>query len=276
MKLKFALLLIILVSHLSFAQDTTYRIMTYNIRYANDNPGEKWDDRKEAVAEMISFHSPDIFGVQEALPIQIDFLNNSFPTFSQVGVGRDDGKNQGEYSALFISEKFNILDSGTFWISETPDSVSLGWDAHHHRIATWAIVNQRDYSLFIINTHLDHQGILARKEGVKVLLDKIQILSKKHPIVLFGDFNFSKDFEGYKTLINSNLIVDSDSISENHYGTRITFNGFSDDLTGREKIDHIFVSPKLQIIHHAIIGDKFDGKYPSDHMPVIIDIKISN
>ena len=260
-----------------FSQKLNLRMMTYNIRYASNNPGEEWDMRKDKVAEMIRFHNPDIFGVQEALQIQIDFLKDQFQDYQQIGIARDDGKQEGEYSALFISNKFDIDTSGTFWISETPDTPSFGWDAVCRRIATWAkIIDKKSKdSLFVINTHLDHKGITARKKGVELLMDIIQNLSNGLPIILSGDFNFTKDFEGYQYIENLGLLKDSEILAEYKYGTDISFNGFQDNMPDKEKIDFIFVSKQFKVYQHAVIGDKIKGKYPSDHMPVIVDLELN-
>lgn len=276
MKKKFAVIVYLILISSLFAQNSQIRIMTYNIRYANNNPGEEWEIRKSNVAEMIRFHNPEIFGVQEALLEQVEYLKSEFKNYQQIGVGREDGINGGEFSAIFISDKFEIIESGTFWLSETPDVPSKGWDASLNRIATWAKIKTKFSSeiLFVINTHFDHMGIIARKESSKLIADKIKNIANGIPSILLGDFNFSKDFEGYKILNESGIISDAQSKANYKYGTDITFNGFQDDLTGREKIDFIFVSKEIYILQHAIIGEKFNGKYPSDHMPVIIDFQI--
>ncbi|MBK7107243.1 MAG: endonuclease/exonuclease/phosphatase family protein [Ignavibacteriae bacterium] len=266
-------LLAIIIASTVLAQN---RIMTYNIRYANNNPGEEWVVRKSKVAEMIRFHNPEIFGVQEAVLEQIDYLKSEFENYTMLGVGREDGKEGGEFSALFISDKFEVIKSGTFWLSETPEIPSKGWDASLNRIASWAIVKNKisEESMFVINTHFDHMGIVARSESAKLIIAKISELSNGLPSILMGDFNFSSSFEGYKFINDSGLLKDSETVSKYRYGTDITFNGFQDDLTDREKIDFIFVSDKINVLHHAVIGDKFDKIYPSDHMPVIIDFQI--
>ncbi len=277
LKISRMLLIVFLSFSTIFSQKLNLRMMTYNIRYANNNPGEEWDLRKDKVAEMIRFHNPDILGVQEALQQQVDFLKEQFKNYQQLGVARDDGKQEGEYSALFISKRFDILNSGTFWISETPDTPSFGWDAACRRIASWAIItdqNKKD-SIFVINTHLDHQGIIARKEGVKLLMSKIETLSNGLPIILSGDFNFTKDFESYKYIENFGLLEDAETLANYKYGTDNSFNGFQDKLIKKEKIDFIFVSKKFSVYQHGVIGDKIDGKYPSDHMPVIVDLELN-
>jgi endonuclease/exonuclease/phosphatase family metal-dependent hydrolase len=277
LKSKFLFVFILLLNFTNFAQNINYRMMTYNIRYANNNPGEEWDLRKDNVAEMIRFHNPDIFGVQEALIEQIEFLYSAFENYELVGVGRDDGHIQGEFSALFISSKFKVKQSSTFWLSETPDTHSFGWDAACKRIATWAIIADKNThdSLFVINTHLDHMGEIARKESVILLMKKIKELSNGLPVLLSGDFNFNSKFEGYKYIEDYGLLSDSELHSQYLYGTDISFNGFQNNLDGRDKIDYIFVSKKVNVIHHAVIGDQFNKRYPSDHMPVIIDFSIN-
>jgi len=265
----------VLFSQISTLSQTT-RILTYNIRYANNNPGEEWDLRKDNLANLIELKNPDIFGVQEAVYLQIEFLANKFNNFKQIGVGRDDGIMQGEFSALFISDKFSVEKNGTFWISETPEIPSLGWGASYKRIATWAVIIekiQKD-TLFVMNTHLDHQSILARNEGVKLILSKIEELAQNYPIILMGDFNFTSDFDGYKNLINSKLLNDSQFETDKNIGQNITFNGFNHKITEGEKIDYIFVSPKISVLSHSIAFDQFDEKFPSDHMPVFIDFEL--
>ncbi len=271
---RLTLILLFLFCNILISQSS--RILTYNIRYANDNPGEEWEHRKENVVKMIKFHNPDIFGVQEALLTQVEYLSEKFCKFSQIGVGRDDGNDQGEFSPLYISDKYSIIESGTFWLSETPDTPSFGWDANYRRIATWAIIvdSKLNNTMFVINTHLDHEGIVARIESVNLLLKKIDKLSRDLPVILLGDFNFTSDFEGYKNLLKSGSLKDAQSISKLNYGTDITFNGFDHYIKDGSKIDYIFVSNDIKVYNHAIIGDKLNGKYPSDHMPVLIDFKI--
>lgn len=259
------------------AQNSNLRVMTYNIRYANNNAGEEWILRRDNVAEMIRFHNPAIFGLQEALDEQVEYILKELSDYQVVGVGRDDGKSKGEFSPLFISNRFTVEDFGTFWLSETPDVPSIGWDASYKRVATWAIVKHRISRklIFIINTHLDHQGILAREQSSELLMKKIKAYSDKLPIILTGDFNFSQKSKCYHIIQNSGLVLDSQFVAENNYGTNDTFNGFNNNDDLIEKIDFIFVSNQVEVIHHAIIGDKFNNKYPSDHMPVIIDFSLN-
>jgi len=258
------------------SQESSFKVMTYNIRYANDYQGEKWDERKEHVAEMIRFHKPDIFGVQEALLNQLIFLTDNFEDYTLVGVGRDDGHIEGEFSAIYISPQYTVLDNGTFWLSETPNKPTFGWDAACKRIATWAILANPEVNdtFLVMNTHLDHEGLIARKESAKLLVNKIEELSKGYPVLLMGDFNFRSESESYKYILSSNYLFDSEFVAKYKYGTRITFNGFKDNYEENGKIDYIFVTGDFDVIHHAVIGDKFNGQFPSDHMPVIVELFI--
>lgn len=271
------LITLFVILSLSFAQENTLRVITYNIRYANNNIGEEWYLRKDAVSEMINFHKPDIFGLQEAVFEQVEFISKEFNDFQMLGVGREDGKFDGEFSPLFISNNFQIKDTGTFWLSETSDIPSLGWDASYKRIATWGIIQNKktNISLFVLNTHFDHKGELARIESAKLLLTKTLEIAKDLPIIVMGDFNFTDDTEAYNIFEESNLVSDSNKKSKNHYGTNKTFNGFEREVLVDAKIDYIFVSESVDVIHHAVIGDKFNNKYPSDHMPVIVDVLIT-
>ncbi len=262
----------------SIAQNSSTRVMTYNIRYANNNFGEEWVNRRDLVAEMMRFHNPHIIGIQEALAEQVDYLSKQFPNYQIVGVGREDGKEGGEFSPLFISGSYSIINFGTFWLSETPNIPSSGWDAALNRIATWALIKEKfsGKSIFVINTHLDHQGMVARLESVKLILSKIKENSNDYPVILTGDFNFTQDSDAYNFIIEDGLLQDSWYKSKYNYGTNITFNDFGKPLTKLVKIDYIFVSNNVNVVHHAVIGDKFNNSYPSDHMPVIVDVEIND
>lgn len=279
MKNVLALFLVLIILYgCTSNQDNSLRVMTYNIRYANNNPGEEWSLRKANVAEMIRYHNPDVFGVQEALHEQIEFLSENFDQFKYIGVGREDGKTKGEYSAIFVSQQYNIIDNGTFWLSDNPGSPSVGWDAAMERIATWAIIKNKQFnnSIFIVNTHFDHIGIEARFKSAELIMNKIEALSNNLPTILMGDFNFTSNSEAYKLIQNYGLLKDTRYTADYVYGTDISFNGFKDSLESEDKIDFIFASSEIIVTQHAVIGDKIGGTYPSDHMPVIADVLIEN
>jgi len=259
-----------------FPQEKSMRIMTYNIRYANENPGEEWSTRKYLISEMIKFHKPDIFGVQEALKIQIDFLTENFMDFYWVGVGRENGDKEGEYSAIFVNKKFTLIDNGTYWLSQTPDYPSIGWDAAFKRLVTWVKVSNPSTldTLIVLNTHFDHISKTARKNSSSLILEKTKPFISNFPVILMGDFNDTDPSDFYKTLTKNNIFHNAQyQPNVTDYGTSITFNGFGTDF-GEGKIDFIFVNNKIKVLRHGIIGDKIKGQYASDHMPVIIDFVI--
>lgn len=277
-------LLIIFVNQYSFPQNelSVLRVMTYNLRYANENPGEEWSKRKDKVISIIELANPDIIGVQEALKIQLDDLKSELNNYEVIGVGRDDGKNSGEFSAiLFNKKKLNVIKENTFWLSETPDVPSKGWDAALPRICTWAEFNFKgsEKSFYLFNTHFDHIGIQARNNSAKLLLEKIKDTNSK--VILTGDFNSNDTSDVYKilTAIKSNdnkfFLIDTRKISKNGcYGSNLTFNDFGKSIIEGNIIDFIFVTPEMQVKNHYTLGEKIDNYFPSDHNPVIVDIEI--
>ncbi len=258
------------------------RVMTYNIRYAGDVKSagvNAWEYRKDPVAKTIRFNKPDILGVQEALKIQLDDFKILLPGYIQVGVARDDGKEAGEYSALLINKnKFKVLDNSTFWLSATPDKPSMGWDAACMRIVTWAKLKDVNTKkiIYAFNTHFDHMGTEARKNSAILLKKKIKEIAGNNQFVVTGDFNCKIDSEPYRILTDKEMLpqlFDSEFLSENgNYGMDVSFNDFSDELEPKNKIDFIFVSSKIKVWQHAVLGEKMNGRYPSDHMPVVADV----
>lgn len=286
MRIFFLLLVYFTSSVFCFPKDNPVknitRVMTYNLRYAGDvkSAGENaWEYRKDPVAKTIRFNRPDVVGVQEALKIQLDDFKKLLPEYIQAGVGRDDGKEAGEYSALLINkDKYKLLDNSTFWLSATPEKTTMGWDAACIRIVTWAKLKdvKTKKIIYAFNTHFDHMGTEARKNSAILLKNKIKEIAGKNPFIVTGDFNCKSDSEPYKILTGNEtapLLFDSEFISENgNYGMDVSFNDFSEKLEPGNKIDFIFVSSNFKVWQHAILGEKMNGKYPSDHMPVVADI----
>ncbi len=205
-----ALLLLFMFPTLLFAQDSvssSLRVITFNIRYNNPNDGEHaWPNRKERVASLIRFHQADLIGMQEVLKNQINDLESLLPGYSWIGVGRDDGKDAGEFSPIFYrTERFQLIDNGTFWLSETPDVIgSKSWDAAITRIANWAQFSDRNTSqtFLLLNTHFDHRGEQARSESAKLIVDHLQGLTAEYPIVVTGDFNVPPNSAAYATMLS--------------------------------------------------------------------------
>lgn len=258
---------------------TDINVMTFNVRY--DNPSDlpsNWDSRKEIVVDVIRDNDVDICGMQEVLAHQLDYLKDELQDYVFVGVARDDGKRSGEFSnIIFKADKFKLKESGTFWLSETPDVVgSFGWDAACTRIATWVVVEGIDSGkeLFFINTHLDHAGVLARENGTALLLDKFRALSGDKPAIIVGDFNASPESNIIKQVTDSGLVADSRSVAEAIVGEAFTYHSFGKlPVEQRPIIDYIFVNNYIKVSKHAtIFRDQIP--YISDHNPILVTLTI--
>lgn len=278
MKFNLAFLLCSLLFSCSAEEIETYKIMTYNIRYDNPNDGQnQWSQRKEFLKDQISYYEVDIFGVQEALYHQVSYLDTFFYKYSYIGVGRDDGKEKGEYCAIFYnSNKFICSDSGTFWLSQTPDKISVGWDASMERICTYGLFKTRHLNneFFVFNTHLDHLGELARLQSLKLIVRKIlELNTDKLPLVLMGDFNLKPESTGIVYL--RTVLNDSKELSlEKPFGPNGTFNGFQFQQAVVDRIDYIFVDKEqIRINKYAVLSDSKNCRYPSDHLPVLLDVQ---
>lgn len=270
MKIGFALLL--LTAATVSAQPIA--LLTYNIRYDNPADGDNaWPKRRDFLASQIRFHAPDIFGIQEGLKSQVDYLQAQLPAYTYVGVGRDDGKTAGEYSALFFrTDRFRALESGTFWLSPTPDTVSKGWDAALPRICTWALLKDTasGRKLWVFNTHFDHIGQQARRESAALILEKIhQKNTERLPVVLMGDLNSGPNSPPVR-LVTQDLRDAHIHSQEPVFGPPGTFNGFRFNEPVELCIDYIFVSPDLTVRKYAVLSDSRDCRYPSDHLPVFV------
>lgn len=207
-------------------QPASLNVMTFNIRYDNPDDGKNnWQYRKERAAKAIKFYDADIVGTQEVLKNQLEDLKDRLPGYKAIGVGREDGMEGGEYSALlFKADRFNVEDSGTFWLSETPEVPgSLGWDAACRRVATWARLTDKvtGKTLLALNTHLDHVGQQARSESVELIFKKVTELSQGAPIIVTGDFNSTPGSDVVKHITNQsdpNHLSDSKSLAQIVYG----------------------------------------------------------
>jgi endonuclease/exonuclease/phosphatase family metal-dependent hydrolase len=259
------------------------RVMTFNIRYDNPGDGENaWFNRKEFVASTIRLHQADVVGVQEALLHQLEDLSEQLPEFSWTGTGRNaDGG--GEYSAiLYRTDRFEMIETDTFWLSESPDVPgSRSWDAAYPRIATWARLSDKKSNdeVVVLNTHFDHIGELARVESAKQILDTVPKIAEGLPIVVMGDLNTTENGEPYTVLAESTLsdgrkLLDGFYHSvHGHHGPSSTWTGFTNIVPDR-RIDYIFVSDDITVNQHAALADQSDGLFPSDHLPVLAEIEL--
>jgi endonuclease/exonuclease/phosphatase family metal-dependent hydrolase len=258
-------------------------VMSFNIRY--DNPEDSlnnWQYRKDVAAQTIKDYNADIVGTQEVLVNQLNDLKDRLPEYNAIGVGRQDGIDQGEYSAILYKKgRFNEIESGTFWLSETPEVAgSKGWDGACERVATWAILEDINSKkqVFAINTHLDHRGKVARQEGVSLLLERAQTLSKGLPVIMTGDFNSRPDSEVIQHVLNPSnalLLVHTKDVALEKSGTEWTFHGFGEVPAERRSfIDYIFVSPETKVLKHTVIPEELNGKFISDHSVITATIKV--
>ena len=267
---------IFLVCMLSgFAQDL--KVMTYNIKLDYPKEGENsWANRKPFFINQIKFYEPDAMGVQESMPNQMKDMDSLLPEYDFVGVGRDDGKDLGEYSAIFYKkERLKVLESSTFWLSQTPDKVGMGWDAVCNRICTYALFEDKlsGEKFWMFNTHFDHVGVEARKNSAILIIQKIkEINQQNYPVILSGDFNMEEDHESIRYITKS--LKDSKKIANLTFGPEGTFNGFHFEEPVTRRIDFIFVSEAYQVTKYAVLSDNWDLKYPSDHLPVLITLKL--
>lgn len=275
------LMALLLLAGCAGKQVSHVRLATFNIRY--DNPADSlnaWPHRKDSVCKFIRAKQFDVFGMQEVLHHQLEDLLAGLPGYSYVGVGRDDGKTQGEYAPVFFrSDKYDLLDSNTFWLSEDPTAVGkLGWDAVCTRIATWAKLKDKatGKEFLVVNTHFDHVGTEARRHSALLIIDKIKQIAGTQPAMLTGDFNVSEAWEAYQTITSDEFVLkDAWKAAERKSGENYTFHDFGrQPLAEREKIDFIFVTSQVAVKDAGVVsGVLSDSLYLSDHNPHFADIE---
>lgn len=261
------------------------RVATSNVRYNTSGDGRNgWDFRKARLAAALNSLDADVIGTQEALYDQKVFLQKKLKDYKVVGVGREDGKKKGEHSAIFYNKKrFKAIDCGNFWLSETPDVPSKGWDAACIRVASWAFLEEKATGkrFFFVNTHLDHVGVVARREGVSLLCRKAAEIGKGCPMVITGDFNFYLDSDDAAYLKNIGLLHAYDIAAEKKLQPA-TWHGYEDMEEHVKKVNHVIPQIIDYILinqgicsHYEIMEPKGpDGGYLSDHCPVFADITL--
>jgi len=273
-------ILTILIAIISFSVTSQeLKIMSYNIKLDYPKEGKNsWTNRKSFMVNQIKFYEPAILGVQEALPNQMKDLDSLLTDYNFVGVGRDDGKDKGEYSAIFYKKsKLKVVQSSTFWLSQTPEKVSMGWDAVCNRVCTYALFQDKktEEKFWVFNTHFDHVGKEARKKSAVLILEKIKSLNtKNYPVFLTGDFNMEPSHESVTRI--KQTLKDAKEITELDFGPEGTFNGFHFDQPVTRRIDYIFVSENVKVNKYAVLSDNWNMQYPSDHLPVFIEAKLTN
>lgn len=255
------------------------KVMTYNIRLSLESDQENsWENRKTEAIQLLDYYHPDFFGVQEALPEQMTDIKSGLKNYDFVGVGRDDGQNKGEYSAIFYDmARLEVLKSGTFWLSETPDIPSKGWDAAYNRVCTYALFKlKKDGKKFwAFNVHFDHVGNVARVNSSKLILEKIKKFNTQDlPVVLTGDFNLTDDSEPIK-IISKNLINTYYHSAQKPYGPKGTFTAFDVNKIPMQRIDYIFVK-KFKTETFRTVNDRRENLlYPSDHFPLLVTLRFN-
>ncbi|KIA85387.1 endonuclease/exonuclease/phosphatase family protein [Flavobacterium sp. AED] len=264
-----------------FSQAQTLKVMTYNIRLDVASDGENdWNHRKDYFTSQIQFYEPDIFGVQEARPNQVIDIATALLQYDNVGIGRE-GIGKGESSNIFYKkERFSVKESNTFWLSETPNEISMGWDAACNRVCTYALFKDlKTKQLFwVFNTHLDHIGEDARTKGIQLILSKIKELNtKKYPVIFMGDFNSEPNED--RIIALKKVMNDCREASvEKPFGPSGTFNNFVHNEPVTKLIDYIFISKDsvLKVKKYAVLSDSKNVRYPSDHLPVYVEINFNN
>lgn len=263
-------------------------VATYNIR--NDNAtdgaaGRGWDVRYNEVCKVIEKYGFDMFGIQEAVNYQVESIKLKFPQYDFIGIGRDGDRN-GEYTAIiYNASKFDLLDSGNFWLSETPNEVSKGWDAQYRRICTWGKFRHKEsgFEFAYFNTHLDNSGAQARLLGAKMILERMKAMSL--PVMVGGDFNADQLSDPYKVFNTSNLVKDSYAMAQKRSIVCGTFNNFTigykyETSDGQyRRIDHLFLSPEFTVTKYAVPIDTYKDKndnfaLPADHYPVVLTVNV--
>ena len=278
---------------------------TYNIRYANRGDSidaNGWGQRSPYIAQLVRFHGFDILGTQEGKYPQLQDLKRMMPGFDYIGVGRDDGKQGGEFSAIFYrTAKFEVLEHGDFWLSTETDHPNKGWDAALPRVCTWGKFRDRQtgFTFLFFNLHMDHVGVQARAESAKLILKKVKEFPERLPAILTGDFNVDQNNESYALLDQSGLMRDSYQIAEFRYAPNGTINSFKPDRKTDSRIDHLFLTKEFQVKRYGILTDsyrakaqekteqttnanfpkevtfeKYEARMPSDHFPVMIEVVV--
>lgn len=303
--------IIVVVVLLSFGgtiaavEKAVFNVASYNLRQLNDGDtkaGNGWSRRCPVLGELIRYHEFDIFGTQEGFKSQLEDLKGELPEYDYIGVGREDGKQEGEHSAIFYrKDMFTLLDHGDFWISETPDKPGLGWDAVCPRICSWGKFrhNESGREFVMFNLHMDHVGKKARVEGAKLVRRRIDNFGKDCPAFVTGDFNVDQTSPSYRTITAGGDLLDSYEVAQLRYALNGTFNNYETDNYTDSRIDHVFVSPDVKVLKYGVLTDtyrtpensehvdatdapqeievnRYVARTPSDHFPVVVKVSLGD
>lgn len=277
-------------------------VATYNMRNSNSGDsanGNGWGQRYPVIAQLITFHNFDIFGTQECKYNQLQDLQNTLTGYTYIGIGRDDGKQAGEFSAIFFKKnKFELLSKGDFWMSTNTHEPNKGWDAALPRICSWGKFKEKNsgFVFFFFNLHMDHIGVVARRESAKLVMDTVRKMAGNIPTILTGDFNVDQHNESYTLINTSGLLKDSYELSPIKYALNGTFNDFDINNATTSRIDHIFLTKAFTVLRYGILTDNYktilsqdsltsanfpkevrlvkeQPRLPSDHYPVMAEIE---
>jgi endonuclease/exonuclease/phosphatase family metal-dependent hydrolase len=304
------LLFIALFSFLALSVSAQEMLVgSYNIRYKNRNDslnGNVWTKRCQVICDQVNFMNPLIFGTQEVLYGQLQDMKRGLDGYDYIGIGRDDGERGGEHEAIFYKkDQLTLLEDGNFWLSETPEKPGLGWDAACIRICTWGkfqvnAKKKKDRTTFyFFNLHMDHVGVVARREAAKLVVARIKEIAKDAPVILTGDFNVDQTNEIYTIFTNSGLLKDSYDAARIRFAENGTFNAFKTEYFTESRIDHVFVSPATIVEAYGVLTNSYwtenetsaasekasdapqeiwfsntTRRNPSDHYPVFVKIKM--
>ena len=284
------------------AENGSFTTASYNLRYANAEDsaaGNGWGKRYPVMAKLIQYHSFDIFGTQEGYIRQLEDMKAALPGYEYIGVGRNDGKEAGEHSAIsYRTDKFDLIKKGDFWLSETPDTASIGWDAVLPRICSWGHFKCKDTGFEFLFFNLHHIGKKARVESAFLVQEKMKELGANLPAILTGDFNVDQTHSSYKALVSNGVLKDSYESADFRYATNGTFNSFDPNNFTESRIDHVFVSPLFKVKKYGVLTDtyrstkatgtekanvkdcpeeisieSYEARTPSDHFPVKVELE---
>ena len=282
--------LLLLVFTLQLACGQQFHVASYNVRNANpadEERGNGWNRRCPVICDQIAYESFDLIGMQEVLKPQFDDLSDRLsPDYGCIGVGRDDGKTSGEYAPIWYrKDRFDLLDSGCFWLSATPDKPSVGWDAKYPRICGWARLRERSTgnTLYFLNTHFDHVGVQARKQSARMIVEWIRSHADRGEAILVGDFNVDQRSESYRELVEAGILTDSFEAAPTRMAATGTINGFNPQRWTDRRIDHVLVTQGIEVLRYGLLTNLYwssdhagnrEVRLPSDHFPVSVFLRI--
>ncbi len=267
---------LLILSLALFQKAEPIKAISHNIRYNNPEDGMNiWENRRETLTSLLNDQNPDFMGLQEVVYPQLQDLIKALKSYNHIGVGRKDGKTKGEYNPIFYKkEKYKLLKTNTFWLSETPETVSKGWDASLERICTYGLFQNRmtQEKIWVFNTHFDHRGVMARVKSIDLINEKVKVLNQGNlPLIITGDFNLTPDQTPIQKMQSNFEDVQKNlATSDPYYGT---INNFNTEKISKKRIDYIFIKG-LKVLDAQHLYKKTPmGGWASDHHPVIVYLK---